>query len=186
MHEIKLTLSRAILPLAALTLLWFGAPVAVAQVQVNASFDELAEEAEMLEAGYFQQELELRREEISLLRQELELKRYEIQLLRKEMEPKQREISELREQIEAERQQQPAATYAPARSVPVAMPRPVASPRPTVEREGAILYKWCQVTNIPWRSIPSGGAVVQDGDGLGTFFKHAVVQRGILFVWARC
>lgn len=147
-----------------------GHQSAGAQVQVTSSFDELVNQAEQLEAGYFQQELELRREEISLLRQELELKRYEIQLLRKQMEPKQAELSELRKQIEADMEQ----------------PSMLPMSRPKVEKEGAFIYRWCQVTNIPWRMIPSGGAVVQDGDKLGTFFKHAVLRNGALFVWARC
>ena len=143
---------------------------ASAQVSVKSSFDELINQAKQLEAGYFQQELELRREEISLLRQELELKRYEIQLIRKQMEPKQEEISKLREQIAAE-------------TGTLSTPR---MPRPTIEKQNALIFRWCQVTNIPWRMVHSGGAVVQDGDKLGTYFRHAILNNGTLFVWARC
>lgn len=148
-----------------------GLPCAQAQAPLSSSFDDLVNQAAQLEAGYFQQELELRREEIGLLRQELELKRYEIQLLRKQMEPKQAELYELRRQIEAEQDR----------------PIPAPAPRPSLEeKDDSDLYRWCQVTNVPWRTIPSGGAVVQDGNRLGTFFNHAVLRDGVLFVWARC
>lgn len=143
---------------------------ASAQVPIKSSYSELIAQAEQLEAGYFQQEIELRREEISLLRQELELKRYEIQLIRKQMEPKQEEISKLREQI--------------ARETGTLTNPPM--PRPTIEKQNTLIFRWCHVTNIPWRMVHSGGAVVQDGDKLGTYFQHAVLNNGSLFVWARC
>lgn len=161
---------KSAITLVTTSFLALSASLSNAQVQVSASFAELSAEAERLETNYFQQELELRREEISLLRQELELKRYEIQLLRREMEPSQRELSSLRDQLSQET------------AISVTAPKP----RPSVEKEGSVLYRWCQVNNIPWRMIPSGGAVVQDGDKLGTYFKHAVQRNGVLFVWARC
>ena len=169
LRMLKTGLARTLLALGCV-LLVFCHSRAWAQGQNASSFDALVEQAADLEAGYYQQELELRREEIGLLRQELELKRYEIQLLRKQMEPKQTELYELRKEIEAEQERQVEPQ----------------KPKPTIVNENALFYRWCQVSNIPWRMVPSGGAVVQDGDNLGTFFKHAVLRDGVLFVWARC